>query len=156
IILCCVFSVTVARAESPLPPDPQDWVCPESLVPVPQSEIDTWCAEHDGQGQPAPLPPPTAATLSNPKEKNRYDLQLRRFLQSRAYAEQLGWAHDQEWRLTGPLVGDLQDLANVDNYGVHPVVRIYYSPEMTHWLCQGRQGPIADGAMLIKEMRSIR
>ncbi len=153
IVLFCVSSFTVASAESPLPPDPQDWVCPESAIPVPEEELAAWCAEHDGQGQPAPLPVPIGARLSNPQEKNRYDRQLNDFLQSRAYAEQLGWARDQEWRLTGPLVGDLNDLANIQNYGSHLLVRLFYSPEIVHWLCQGRQGPIADGGMIIKETR---
>ena len=36
-------------------------------------------------------------------------------------------------------------------YGTHPAVRIYYSPRAMQWLIEGRQGPIPDGAMIIKE-----
>ena len=37
-------------------------------------------------------------------------------------------------------------------YGTHPAVRIYYSPEVMDWLNSGRQGDVADGGMIIKEM----
>jgi len=34
-------------------------------------------------------------------------------------------------------------------------IRIYYSPEVIDWLCNDRQGPIPDGAAVVKEMNSI-
>ncbi|HXW13483.1 MAG TPA: cytochrome P460 family protein, partial [Terriglobia bacterium] len=39
-------------------------------------------------------------------------------------------------------------------YGTHPAVRIYYSPEVMTWLRRGREGSIADGAVILKEQYS--
>jgi hypothetical protein len=36
-------------------------------------------------------------------------------------------------------------------YGVHPAVKIYYSPQVVSWLKDGRKGSIPDGAMIVKE-----
>ena len=47
-------------------------------------------------------------------------------------------------RDTGPYIHGV-------SYGVHPTVRIYYSPEMMAWLRNGRRGAPADGAVIIKE-----
>ncbi|HEY2469246.1 MAG TPA: hypothetical protein VGI45_15600, partial [Terracidiphilus sp.] len=37
---------------------------------------------------------------------------------------------------------------------VHPAVHIYYSPEVSNWLVNGRKGEIPDGAVIIKEQFS--
>lgn len=59
-----------------------------------------------------------------------------------------GWKKDKEIRNTGPFVYQ-------QNFGTHPAVRIWYSPEVVKWLDQGRlDGEIPDGAMIIKEMYS--
>ena len=153
-----VFFLTssVAIAAHPLPPDPSQWVCAD---PEPtQQEIEQWCADNNGKGQAANLGVPGPGTLLDLKEKNAYDLKLREFYENRDYAEQLNWASDKNWRLTGPIVGDLpqgKGQAQFEQYGVHPAVRIYYSPEMVEWLCDGRQGQIKDGAMVVKEMLSL-
>ena len=34
---------------------------------------------------------------------------------------------------------------------VHPPVRIFYSPEVSKWLLNHREGEIPDGAVIIKE-----
>lgn len=68
---------------------------------------------------------------------------LARFLQCRQYA-QLNWAEDKGVRDTGPYVGG-------SYYGVHPAVKIYYSPQVVRWLKDGRKGTIPDGAMIVKE-----
>ncbi|MGE0681632.1 MAG: hypothetical protein AB7P69_12145 [Candidatus Binatia bacterium] len=155
-LICNLLFCSSAPTASPLPSDPTQWTCADPQ-PTPQ-EIEQWCAENEGKGQPADLGAPGPGSLLNLDKKNAYDLALRRFYENRDYAQKLKWAHDQQWRLTGPLVGQLPDgktSVQYESYGVHPVVRIYYSPEMVDWLCHGRQGPIKDGAMIIKEMLSI-
>ena len=147
---------TSTLAASPLPSDPSQWICADP-DPTPQ-DIEQWCAENVGKGLPADLGAPGPGTLLNLDEKNAYDVVLRKFYENRDYALKLKWAQDKQWRLTGPLVGQLPtgtNQAQFESYGVHPVVRIYYSPEIVQWLCNGRQEPVKDGAMLIKEMLPI-
>ncbi len=71
-----------------------------------------------------------------------YEEKLYAFLDSRGYED---WKRDKAVRNTGPFV-------NGQMYGVHPAVRIYYSPEVIKWLKNNREGDIPDGAMIIKEM----
>jgi hypothetical protein len=56
-----------------------------------------------------------------------------------------GWRRDISVRDTGPF-------ANQVYYGVHPAVRIWYSPKVMAWLESGREGEIEDGAVIVKEM----
>lgn len=136
----------------PLPPNPDDWVCKDSTSAVTPADIDRWCREQVFRGLPAPAPlrvPPPETDLVT---KNLFDVAYQDFLRSRTYTTVLGWKRDQTWRLTGPYVGPI---GNGLTYGVHPAVRIYYSPEMIDWLCSDRAGTIPDGAMLIKEMHPI-
>lgn len=56
----------------------------------------------------------------------------------------LGWDEDKGLRDTGPYI-------DKKSHGVHPTVKIYYSPEIMKWLIDGRTGTIADGAIIIKE-----
>jgi hypothetical protein len=66
------------------------------------------------------------------------------FLQNTEYVK-LNWCVDKGVRDTGPYVSS--------NYlGVHPAVRIYYSPGVMSWLVNGRINNIPDGSMIIKEM----
>ncbi|MDO6588105.1 hypothetical protein Q4543_21605 [Salipiger sp. 1_MG-2023] len=73
-----------------------------------------------------------------------YQSQLYPFIAGRAFAAK-GWVRDKRWRDTGPFVLGT-------SYGIHPAVRIYYSPEVITWLEGGRQGAVPDGAMVVKEM----
>lgn len=136
----------------PLPPDPNQWVCPSSLVDASQQEIDQFCEDLSNFGDPVPVnlqnPPP----ISDLNAKNQYDLEYQQFLRDRTYANELGWAGDMTWRMTGPHVGEI---GSGESSGVHPAVRIYYSPEVTQWLCNEMHGDIPDGAMIIKEMHGI-
>lgn len=84
------------------------------------------------------LPLPSALPLLD------YEAQLYPFIANRDFAE-LKWVRDKSWRDTGPFVLDT-------NYGVHPAVRMYYSPEIIDWLEGGRKGTVKDGAIVIKEM----
>jgi hypothetical protein len=139
----------LAADVSPLPPDPEDWICKApTLTPA---DIDRFCTQAS-RGLPSPVllrvPPPETDLF----RKNLFDLAYRNFLRGRKYATELGWISDQTWRMTGPYVGEI---GKGQSYGVHPAVRIYYSPEMVDWLCGDRAGAIPDGAMLIKEMHPI-
>lgn len=88
-------------------------------------------------GQPADLPRPSEMTSGD------FERILCEFLNNRQYA-QLGWMVDKEVRDTGPYL-------NGKDYGTHPAVRIYYSPEIMNWLVGGRQTEIPDGAVMVKE-----
>ena len=151
----CVFILaqTTSGTDKPtsagaLPQDPADWACMEK--PPTEQEIARWCAANPNRGTPASLGRP--ASLLNIDAKNAYDKHLTEFVSSKEY-EALGWLHDNNWRMTGPYVGEP---GSGLSYGVHPAVKIYYSPEIVDWLCSGREeGGIPDGAMIIKHMHEI-
>ena len=57
-----------------------------------------------------------------------------------------GWVADSQIRNSGPFI-------NGKSWGTHNAVKIYYSPESWDWLkARNREGEIADGAMIVKEM----
>ena len=137
-----------------LPDNPQDWACIEPNIP--QKEMDAWCEANPFRGSPVNdqifLGTTKPASLMNLAEKNEYDKNLADFMTQRKY-KTLNWLHDKNWRLTGPYVGKPGDGAS---YGVHPAVKIYYSPEIIDWLCNGKkEGGIPDGAMIVKAMLPI-
>ena len=84
---------------------------------------------------------PFPAALPSQIGAARFEGQLVAFLKRRGYA---GWVHDPEIRNTGPWIDG-------QNYGTHPAVRVYYSPEVWAWLQAGRTGVIPDGGTIIKE-----
>lgn len=88
-------------------------------------------------GQSSPLPLPSSLPVAE------YEEYLFEFLNSRQYRE-LGWLKDKRVRDTGPYL-------NGKEYGTHPAVKIYYSPEIIRWLVDGKHEPIPDGAMIVKE-----
>lgn len=136
-----------------LPPfpanQPADWVCADSPPEPSPAQIAAWCDAHPDRGTPASLPVPPA-DITDLDAKNAFDFALRDFLRERTYRA-LKWIPDQQWRMTGPYVGDFPD---GKSYGVHPAVRIWYSPEVVDWLCSDRSTTLKDGAMIIKEMHS--
>jgi len=107
------------------------------------AEIEAFCASDHGTS--APEFPPGPAGMADLEAKNTYDLAVRQWLRDRGYAD---WAHDEIWRLTGPA----EEPLGGPTYGVHPGVRMWYSPEISKWLCTGREGAPPDGSMIIKEM----
>ena len=88
-------------------------------------------------GKPSPLPLPRSLSIAE------YEKQLFEFLNRREY-KALGWINDKRVRDTGPYL-------NGKYYGTHPAVSIYYSPEIVHWLVDGKRDAIPDGTMIIKE-----
>ena len=92
------------------------------------------------EGKAANLPLPSTFL---PDRLPEFQKILSGFLQNGDYLK-LGWNEDKGLRDTGPFIsGKL--------YGVHPTVKIYYSPGIMKWLIDGRTGMIPDGAMIIKE-----
>jgi hypothetical protein len=91
---------------------------------------------------PKAIPLPLPSTYM-PDRLPVFQEQLARFLQCRQYIH-LHWAEDKGVRDTGPYVEG-------NSYGVHPAVKIYYSPQVYRWLKDGRKGTIPDGAMIVKE-----
>ncbi len=155
ILFCISFS---AYAVDLLPADPNDWICPSSEIEPTQQQIEDLCGQMpwDKQhpmpdfGKPVVLPAPPAS-LNDLDAKNRYDEALVTFINQRDYIK-MGWKADKNWRMTGPYVGKIGE---GKSFGVHPAVKIYYSPEVTEWLCKNREGELPDNAMIVKEMRSI-
>lgn len=88
-------------------------------------------------GRPADLPLPSSLSVAE------YEALLFEFLNTRTY-KTLGWTPDKRVRDTGPFI-------NGKEYGTHPAVKIYYSPEIIQWLVDGKQDPIPDGTMIVKE-----
>lgn len=78
-----------------------------------------------------------------PAKLPEFQKMLTQFLQRGEYVK-LNWCGDKGLRDTGPFL-------NKVSYGVHPTVKIYYSPEMMKWLIDGRKDAVPDGAMIIKE-----
>ncbi|HEX7313867.1 MAG TPA: cytochrome P460 family protein [Pyrinomonadaceae bacterium] len=89
------------------------------------------------------VPPLALPSTFLPARMPQYQEQLARFLQCRQYTR-MGWAEDKGVRDTGPYVSG-------SYYGVHPAVKIYYSPEIVEWLKDKREGTIPDGAVIVKE-----
>ena len=127
----CLVASDAALAQR-ISAQPRAWI--QSVLAMP-------CA--DAREHSLPLP-----TTVPPSEFVSFESRVLAFLQSGQY-RQLGWCRDKgsehsPVRDTGPFAKGVY-------YGTHPAVRIYYSPRAMKWLVDGRQGPIPDGAMIIKE-----
>jgi hypothetical protein len=92
------------------------------------------------EGKAANLPLPSTFL---PDRLPEFQKVLTDFLQGGEYLK-LGWNEDKGLRDTGPFI-------DKKPYGVHPTVKIYYSPGVMKWLIDGRTGTIPDGSMIIKE-----
>jgi hypothetical protein len=107
------------------------------------------CASIPGQPLPEDLWPPE--DLVSLDEQNGYaERLLSEFLRPRRYATELGWISDAHWRLTGDIQG-CPSQSSFASFGVHLLVRVWYSPEVVEWLCGDRSTDIPVGAMMIKE-----
>ncbi len=91
-----------------------------------------------------PLPPMT------PTEENAYAENLRSFLIAGGYDTELDWAGDAHWRLSGDVQGCPSD-DTFATFGVHLMVRVWYSPEVVEWLCNDRTSDLPVGAAIFKE-----
>lgn len=98
------------------------------------------CANAPESGLPLP-------STFLPARLSEFQGQLKTFLSSGKYRT-LNWCEDKKLRDTGPFVNGV-------SYGVHPTVKIYYSPAVINWLLKRDSGQaIPDGAMIIKEQYS--
>jgi hypothetical protein len=98
------------------------------------------CANGEDSGLPLP-----SGFL--PARLPEFQAQLKSFLTSGKYRT-LNWCEDKKLRDTGPFV-------NGTSYGVHPTVKIYYSPAVINWLLRrDSDQAIPDGAMIVKEQYS--
>ena len=98
------------------------------------------CAGAPESGLPLP-------SLFLPSKLPDFQYKLKAFLTSGKY-KSMHWCEDKALRDTGPFVNGV-------SYGVHPTVKIYYSPSVITWLL--RKNPadvIPDGAMIVKEQYS--
>ena len=96
----------------------------------------------DGRESGLPLP-----STFLPAKLPDFQAQLKSFLTSKKYRT-LNWCEDKKFRDTGPFI-------NTISYGVHPTVKIYYSPSVINWLLRRDSGKaIPDGAMIVKEQYS--
>jgi Cytochrome P460 len=80
-----------------------------------------------------------------PARLPEFQAQLKSFLSNGKYRT-LNWCEDKRLRDTGPFINGV-------SYGVHPTVKIYYSPSVINWLLKKTQ-VIPDGAMIVKEQYS--
>lgn len=118
------------------------FVVPEALAnshstPVQQTSP---CANADESGLPLP-------SSFLPARLSEFQAQLKAFLSSGKYRT-LNWCEDKKLRDTGPFVNGV-------SYGVHPTVKIYYSPKVIEWLLYRDSGKaIPDGSMIVKEQYS--
>jgi hypothetical protein len=107
------------------------------------------CSAIPGEPLPEDLWPPLALVTMD--DQNEYAARLRSdFLEPRRYATELGWIGDAHWRLSGDFAGCPSD-STFASFGVHLLVRVWYSPEVVAWLCSDRTTELPDGAMIIKE-----
>src|SRR5215211_7763727 len=109
-----------------------------TIVAAQASPVVSPCA--NGQESGLPLP-----SKFLPAKLSEFQAQLKSFLSSGKY-KTLNWCEDKKLRDTGPFVNNV-------SYGVHPTVKIYYSPAVINWLSD-RGGVIPDGAMIVKEQYS--
>ena len=92
-------------------------------------------------GKEAGLPLPSKFL---PNKLPEFQALVKTFLTSGRY-KNLNWCEDKALRDTGPFVNGV-------SYGVHPSVKIYYSPSVINWLLNNNSGQlIPDGAMIVKE-----
>jgi len=92
-------------------------------------------------GKEADLPLPSKFL---PDKLPEFQSLVKSFLTSVRYRN-MHWCEDKALRDTGPFINGV-------SYGVHPSVKIYYSPSVIDWLLRKNADQvIPDGAMIIKE-----
>jgi hypothetical protein len=91
-----------------------------------------------------PVPPELRIPANLPPgEPVEFEQKVLHYLSTLEYRK-LGWCEDKWVRDTGPFMKGADAI-------VHPPVRIFYSPEVSKWLLNGREGELPDGAVIIKE-----
>jgi hypothetical protein len=135
ILISCLIVVSVLAVVTKVLSSPQDRNTTQA--PVRQTSP---CANGDESGLPLP-------SSFLPARLPEFQAQLKSFLSGGKYRT-LDWCEDKKLRDTGPFVNGI-------SYGVHPTVKIYYSPGVINWLLHRDSGQaIPDGAMIVKEQYS--
>jgi hypothetical protein len=112
------------------------------------------CASIPGEPLPPDLLPPE--DLVSLDEQNAYADRLSSdFVRPRRYATELGWVGDAHWRLSGDIEG-CPSANSFATFGVHLLVRVWYSPEVVEWLCGDRSTELPVGATVVKEEHLFR
>jgi hypothetical protein len=109
-----------------------------TIISAQASPLASPCATAPESGLPLP-------SSFLPAKLSEFQARLKTFLTSGKY-KTLKWCEDKKLRDTGPFVNNV-------SYGVHPTVKIYYSPAVIDWLAD-RSKVIPDGAMIVKEQYS--
>lgn len=122
------------------------WLLTPSVMTKPASSAALQSNPPQSAPTTAQCPDAKESSLPLPSSLSPDDFhdKLLAFLQNTEYVK-LGWCVDKDVRDTGPYV-------NTMYLGVHPAVKIYYSPAIMNWLVNGRINSIPDGAMIVKEM----
>lgn len=95
-----------------------------------------FCACSDGSNSESTTSTAAACAPLPPATSPNFLARLDPFLNNFCYQKQ-NWQHDAQVRSTD---------------GVHLFVQVWYSPSIFNWMTlQNRQGPIPDGAMIVKE-----
>src|SRR5688500_2215752 len=121
-----------------------------SLILLVLSVVLLFCGSALGQTSPCAKGHESGLPLPStflPAKLPEFQSQLKTFLTSGKYRT-LNWCEDKKLRDTGPFVNGV-------SFGVHPTVKIYYSPSVIDWLVRNDpKRAIPDGAMIIKEQYS--
>lgn len=157
IFLTLFFYAAAANSAEVLPPqgDPVDWACADTLNVDLEQAIAAFCQVPDNRNRSPSGFAGVPASILTLEDKNKFDVKFGQWLGQFEYRD---WVADQSWRFTGPVVGEWQNehlSGDSKSYGVHPIVRVYYSPQVVDWLCGGREGDLPDGSIIIKEMLSL-
>jgi hypothetical protein len=135
ILVLCLIVVSILIAATTVLSSPQD----RSARQTPLTQTSP-CANAKESGLPLP-------SSFLPARLPEFQAQLKSFLSSGKYRT-LNWCEDKKLRDTGPFVNGI-------SYGVHPTVKIYYSPKVIDWLLHRDSGQaIPDGSMIVKEQYS--
>jgi len=122
------------------------YVVSPTLIRGPLAHADSYggaAAQIDTSTAQCPDAKESSLPLPSSMSPDDFHDKLLSFLQNTEYVK-LKWCVDKGVRDTGPFVNSY--------LGVHPAVRIYYSPAIMNWLVNGRIADIPDGAMIVKEM----
>ncbi len=124
---------------------PAIWLLTPSVMTKPAASTAVQTNAQQSVPSTAQCPDAKESSLPLPSSLSPDDFhdKLLAFLQNTEYVK-LNWCVDKDVRDTGPYV-------NTMYLGVHPAVKIYYSPAIMNWLVNGRINSIPDGAMMVKE-----
>lgn len=91
------------------------------------------------------------------KDEAAFEKALYAFLEADCYNKPLNWVRDKDLRDTGPVIVvpnvKLNPPNGANNFGTHPAIRIFYSPQADEWMKKPKatRGEVPDGAIIVKE-----